>query len=282
MENYKPKEGHVLVLRTNDENNQSRGKFQYPTTGYIEAPDWERTNECGNGLHGALKGVGNAGLFNWNNNAIWMVLEVKETEIIDLEDKVKFKGGNVVYCGDRQEATQLLYNVYGNVGIIGLIYHSHKKEPIVGGYGSTITSGNRSTLTGGDYSKLTGGDYSILIGGRNSFLTGGNSSTLTGGIGSILTGGNRSTLTGGDYSILIGGIYSTLTGGSMSTLVGGTGSTLIGCVDSILTGGENSILNFKYWDGNRMRIKTYYVGENGIKPNTKYKLNNDFEIEEVN
>ena len=249
MKNYKPKDGHVLILRTNDKNNQSRGDFQYPTKGYVEAPDWEATNECGFGLHGALKGVGNGCLFNWNNDAIWMVLEVKESEIINLGDKVKFKGGNIVYSGTRQEATKLLYDVYRNVGIIGLDYHSDKKEMIVGGY------------------------YSTLTGGYNSTLTGGNESILSGDFGSTLIGGNYSTLTGGDYSTLTGGNWSTLIGGNRSTLTGGIGSTL--------SGGDNSVLRFKYWDESRDRIKTYYVGENGVKPNTKYRLNGNFEIEEV-
>ena len=81
-----------------------------------------------------------------------------------------------------------------------------------------------------------------------STLTGGHGSILTGGHGSILTGGDRSTLTGGDYSILTGGH------------------------GSILTGGDGSILCLSWRDGNRHRIVVAYVGEDGVKADTAYRL----------
>ena len=67
-------------------------------------------------------------------------------------------------------------------------------------------------------------------------------------IGSTLTGGDRSTLTGGDYSILRGGH------------------------GSILTGGDGSILCLSWRDGNRHRIVVAYVGEDGVKADTAYRL----------
>ncbi len=137
----KVKDGHVLVLRTNDENNCSQGGFQYPKSGWIEAPDWKPTNECGNGLHGALKGCGGGGLFKWEIDALWMVLEVEESGIIDLGSKVKFKGGTVVYVGDRLTATNLIASVYGHIGIIG--------STVTGGDMATVTGGNSATVTGG-------------------------------------------------------------------------------------------------------------------------------------
>ena len=51
------------------------------------------------------------------------------------------------------------------------------------------------------------------------------------------------------------------------------------------TGGDRSILQWKYFDRERYRIHTEYVGENGIKPNVKYlgKFENEkFIVEEVN
>lgn len=35
--------------------------------------------------------------------------------------------------------------------------------------------------------------------------------------------------------------------------------------------GEDSVLQWRYCDGNRCRIKTVYVGEDGIKPKTPYR-----------
>jgi hypothetical protein len=76
------------------------------------------------------------------------------------------------------------------------------------------------------------------------------------------TGGDESTLTGGDESTLTGGNWSTLTGGNWSTLTGGNESTLI----------------FRYYDCTRYRFVVGYVGENGIKPNVAYKLDENHVI----
>jgi hypothetical protein len=108
--------------------------------------------------------------------------------------------------------------------------------------GEQLVVGNNTIEMTGDYGSITGGDLS----------------TLTGGKYSILTGGSRSTLTGGEYSILTGGYLSTLTGGDRSTL----------------TGGDYSTLTFEIWDVNRYRLHTFYVGEDGIEPNTPYKFEN--------
>jgi hypothetical protein len=88
-------------------------------------------------------------------------------------------------------------------------------------------------------------------------------------------------LTGGYESTLTGGYESTLTGGYESTLTGRDESTLTGGYESTLTGGDRSILIIKYHDGSRYRIKTAYVGENGIKSDVAYKLDNNFEFVEV-
>jgi hypothetical protein len=55
-----------------------------------------------------------------------------------------------------------------------------------------------------------------------------------------------------------------VTGGDRSTVTGGYGSTV--------TGGDGSILSVKWWDGKRYRIIIGYVGEDDIKPNTKYEV----------
>jgi hypothetical protein len=78
------------------------------------------------------------------------------------------------------------------------------------------------------------------------------------------------TLTGGDHSTLTGGDHSTLTGGDESILTGGDESILTGGDRSILTGGDESILTWRVWDGRYYRIHDYYVGENGLTPDTPY------------
>ena len=44
----------VYVLRTCNPDLISHEGFQWPESGFVEAPDWEITGNCGNGLHGLL------------------------------------------------------------------------------------------------------------------------------------------------------------------------------------------------------------------------------------
>ena len=107
-----------------------------------------------------------------------------------------------------------------------------------------------------------------------SLQVGAKQSGLVGALGT-LTGGDRSTMTGGDDSILTGGRRSTLIGGEYSILTGGNRSTM--------TGGDYSELRIRYWDSaaERYRTEIAYVGENGIKPNTAYKLDDNHQFMEV-
>ena len=117
----------------------------------------------------------------------------------------------------------------------------------IAGENAKIIAGHHSTLTGGHHSTLIGGNYSTLNAGNYSILTGGHCSILTGGINSILTGGYDSQLTGG-YD-------SQLTGGYNSTFYAGEGSEFI----------------LHYYNGIKKRTTVAYVGEDGIKPNKRYR-----------
>jgi len=77
----------------------------------------------------------------------------------------------------------------------------------------------------------------------------------------------------GDTEKASGGDYSTVSGGDRSTVSGGHNSTV--------SGGHNSELRIRYYDGDRYRTTLAYVGENGIEPNQKYKLNKQFQFEKI-
>ena len=239
------------ILKTTRVGGLTYNDFQWPTEvgAKVTAPDWNPEPECGNGLHGWLngEGVGTVGYIN-TEGCIWMDLGV-EGEVVELQGKVKFKECTILHVGDQLSATKFLRN---------LVPESRAM------LGEQLLVGDNTTEMTGDYGSITGGNWSTLTGGNWSTLTGGNDSTLIGGYRSALTGGNESTLTGGDRSTLTGGYGSTLTGGYGSTLTGGDRSTL--------TGGYGSTLTFKIWDGNRYRLHTFYIGENGVEPNVAYKF----------
>ena len=56
---------------------------------------------------------------------------------------------------------------------------------------------------------------------------------------------------------------------SSQAVVGYSGTATAGECGTA-TAGDGGILNLRWWDGDRYRIATFYVGEGGIEPNVKY------------
>jgi len=163
------KDNEVLVLRTTDREGKAYGGFKWPQSGMVEAPDWDGKPDCGGGLHGLPKGVGNGGLLDADGVAQIVKVNIDDG-FVDLNGKCKFRRGEVMFWGDLREAANIVKAQY-------------PCEPVV-----------FCTLTGGDGSTNTGGDGSINTGGYGSTNTGGYGSTNTGGDGSTNTGGYGSTL----------------------------------------------------------------------------------------
>ena len=76
-------------------------------------------------------------------------------------------------------------------------------------------------------------------------------------------------------------IGHTSTSGYRGTSTSGYNGTSTSGDVGTSTSGDYGTLQWFYWDGNRKRVVTAYVGENGIKPNTPYRLNANHEPEEV-
>lgn len=125
-----------------------------------------------------------------------------------------------------------------------------------------VFSGNRKDATDFLLSKI-GWDKPVegcyKIGGYKSNLLGGNHSTLSAGSWSEVFGKDNSTVNTGDFSVICVGKNSTVNGGE----------------DSQVSAGDRSILQVKYHYGNRHRVAVGYVGEDALKPNTYYKVNNE-------
>ena len=130
---------HTLMLRTCTREDDGRltahGGFVWPALGPVECPDWNPIAECGNGLHGFLRGCGDAGLANWTDKAAWLVVEIEVSDIVNLEGKVKVPRGRVLFSGDRLQALELMARL------------GHLDEGHMGG---TATAGDHGTATAGD------------------------------------------------------------------------------------------------------------------------------------
>lgn len=130
----------VLVLRTCNADLTAYGGFQWPSKGVTKAPDWHAGAHCGNGLHGLLWGEGDGGHLNYAPEAKWLVVEVAEKDIVDLNGKVKFPQGKVVFCGDRLGATSYIAErrpgaaicggtaTAGTGGRLEIVFYDYKKD----------------------------------------------------------------------------------------------------------------------------------------------------------
>ncbi|MFJ1257861.1 hypothetical protein ACGLHR_35050, partial [Cupriavidus sp. CuC1] len=89
------------------------------------------------------------------------------------------------------------------------------------------------------------------------------------------TAGNYGTATAGEGGTATAGYRGTATAGNYGTATAGEGGTA--------TAGEGGELRIQQWDANsnRSRTRVAYVGEDGIKAETKYRVNEGGKFEEV-
>ena len=92
--------------------------------------------------------------------------------------------------------------------------------------------------------------------GDGGTATAGYRGTATAGEGGTATAGNYGTATAGEGGMATAGYYGTATAGNYGTATAGEGGTI--CIS--------------HWDGERSRIVIGYVGEDGIKPDTAYRV----------
>jgi hypothetical protein len=144
--------GEAYILRTCAADMTSHGGFKWPEIGMVDAPDWEPTSKCGNGLHGFLWGEGDGSLASWGDDARWIVARV--TEWIDLGGKVKFPRAEVIFVGDRKSATDEIMRLGARGAVIGA-------SVVAGDYG-TATAGDYGTATAGDDGTATAGNDGII------------------------------------------------------------------------------------------------------------------------
>ncbi len=97
--------------------------------------------------------------------------------------------------------------------------------------------------------------------------------TVAAGDNGAATAGYRGTATAGDNGTATAGDNGTATAGYRGTATAGEYGTA--------TAGDRGTIQIKYYDGSRYRVVTGYIGENGLKPNTAYKLDDKHNFTEV-
>jgi hypothetical protein len=138
--------------------------------------------------------------------------------------------------------------------------------------GDSAHVGYRGKATAGDCGTASAGVGGTATVGDCGTATVGDEGTATAGYGGTATAGDRGTATAGDRGTATVGDEGTATAGYGGTATAGRGGTATAGRDGTASAGARGILQIRYVSGGRRRVAVGYVGENGIKPNTAYKV----------
>ena len=280
------------ALRTCAADGTSYGGFKWPSEigSIVKCNDWKPAAECGNGLHGLLDGCGDYNLLSADADEIWQVVEVDRSACVDLGGKVKFESCKLIYSGNMAVAVTMI-----SARQIKIATTNISVDPATSGYNSQLAaSGDGSRLAAsGDSSRLatSGYDSRLAASGNHSRLasSGYGGQLAASGEGSQLAAsGNCSRLAASGYGgqLAASGYDSQLAASGESSRLAASGKNSIAVcsgVNGIVSAGENGCIALAWWDevNYRYRLEVGYVGENGIKPNTSYRLNASHKFEEV-
>jgi len=271
----------AYILRTCDADGVSHNGFKWPEAGLVEALDWKPTNECGNGLHGFLNGEGDGALARFDSDARWIIAEI-EDGWIELNGKVKFPRAFVVHCGDRLSATRFIAEAGCSGAIVGGTATAGNYGTATAGYRGTATAGEYGTATAGEYGTATAGDRGTATAGYGGTAiareygtaTAGDCGTATAGYSGTAIAGDRGTATAGYGGTATAGDCGTAIVGDRGTATAGDRGTATAGYRGTATAGDGGTVLIRFYDGNRYRIIAGYVGEDGIEPNTPYRVKN--------
>ena len=118
--------------------------------------------------------------------------------------------------------------------------------------------------------RLTATSYLVQYGEAGHAVHG---ATVASGDGGTSTSGYGGTSTSGDGGTSTSGVRGTSTSGDGGTSTSGDRGTS--------TSGDGGELRIRWYDGTRYRLAVGYVGENGIKPNVKYRADEKGNLVEV-
>jgi len=287
------------MMKTVNADGTSYNGFVWPLEvgAKVVAPDWNDDAKCGGGLHGLHNGIGSGALLDWSDDAVWIVASVKKAEIVDLGGKIKVPRCKIVHVGNRESATRFLSDA-GIVGpIVGGTATAGDGGTATAGYKGTATAGYKGTATAGDGGTATAGDGGTATAGKWGTATAGHEGTATAGKWGTATAGDGGTATAGDGGTATAGKWGTATAGDGGTATAGDGGTATAGYEGTATAGDGGTatagkwgtatagyegtatagdkgtLIIRRWDGKRYRTVVGYIGENGLEPNTPYKLN---------
>jgi hypothetical protein len=146
---------YTYVLRVCNADMTSYGGFVWPKEGIATCPDWSDQKVCGQGLHGWAMGEGEISAAQIRTDSVWMVVKVRSSKIVQLDGKVKFSRGRVVFAGSKENATTYVQKRHPGAAVIW--------GTATAGYAGTATAGDSGTATAGTRGTATAGETGILV-----------------------------------------------------------------------------------------------------------------------
>jgi hypothetical protein len=237
----------------------------------VECPDWVDDYKCGGKFHGLLWGIGDYSLLFDDLEAVWQVYEVLNDDLRhgegSLIDKCGWRKGTLVYSGSMASAMTLCLCCEEAIKDAGVASSGDYSTAASSGYSSrAASSGNSSTAaSSGNSSTAASSGYSSTAassGYSSRAASSGNSSRAasSGNSSRAASSGNSSTAASSGNS-------STAASSGDDTVSMAAG---VGCV---VQAGNGGCFASVWFDGTRNRIVAGYVGEDGIKADTMYRLN---------
>jgi len=237
-------------VRTVKKDMTSHGGFVWPASGPVEAPDWRDDDKCGGGLHGFLNGHGNGQLCDNSEDAVWLLCST-DAKVVDLGGKIKCERANVIMAGDRDDVLAALDERVGDLSI--------------GRMWGSVSAGEYDSACAGDYGSASAGDCGSAAAGANgSAAAGWHGSASSGELGSA---------SAGNFGSAAAGRHGSASAGEHGVCVSSSGRVRVG-------NGGVAVLAYMEKNGD-LNAHVLRPGENGIKADTWYGLDDDNNLVEI-
>ncbi len=241
-----PAEYRGIGIRTVDKNFRAYGGFSWPKSGYVAAPDWDKSPQCGGGLHMLPNGDGDWGLMSWDLDAIAQVCEYDKREAVSVDgDKIKVPQCNVIKTGS-------LYTLLAEVVCNGEVIRAQVKDI----QAKNASSGNSATnaSSGNSATNASSGDYATNASSGNYAKN-------------ASSGHYAKNASSGDYA------KNASSGHSAKNASSGDQSVCVAAgFSSKCMVGKDGAIALTWHDGKRPRITVGYAGEDGIEAGVFYAV----------
>ena len=222
--------------------------------------------EEGNNSCGWLWGEGRS-LDRLDQVDVWLIPLTLRYIDSSWDGRIYVSGDRIVFSGNITDAADFIarYAPEGSVIIGRKAMVGNKGMLHVGDYGTAVT-GDRGSAVSGWCGKSIAGSHGFARSDRYGSAEAGDN-----GVALVRSNG---TAVSGNYGVSVAGNFGTAISGFEGDSVAGDFGTAISGFGGIVRSGHKGIIQVQMNDAfnNRTRLVTGYIGENGLRPNVPYRI----------